>query len=182
MKKSIVLFTILLTILGSCKKDDVNKNSKSCYTCMNTQLIGHDGIISEISSQYNVDIEKIYAAGYSNGGLMAYGLANYKTDLIATVAPVSGAMLDWKGPASHFMPTVHLHRTSDGVLLYNGDNYYSSAQSTLDYWIDFHNTLINPTASSSSNNGGMPIEHYVYDQVDSAVSVEHWKYIRGDRV
>ena len=52
-----------------------------------------ESMITEISSQYNVDMERIYAAGYSNGGMMAYGLANYKSDLIAAVASVSGVML-----------------------------------------------------------------------------------------
>ncbi len=50
-------------------------------------------IINKVSSQYNIDVERIYAAGYSNGGMMAYGLANYRSDLIAAVASVSGAML-----------------------------------------------------------------------------------------
>ena len=268
MKKSILLFTILLTFLGSCKKDDVNDNSESCYSNTNAQTIVHDGInreyvlyipnsydgtsavpvlfnfhgfgdnasdymnnadmravaesdtfilvypqgscsdgsshwnpcptggdnkstaddvgfvesmISEISSQYNVDMERIYAAGYSNGGMMAYGLANYKSDLIAAVASVSGAMLDCIGSTSHPMPVVHLHGTSDGVLPYNGSSDWSSAQSTLDHWINFNNTITTPTASSD-NSGGMTIEHFVYDQGDSLVSVEHYKYIGGDHV
>ncbi|MDG1811406.1 MAG: PHB depolymerase family esterase [Polaribacter sp.] len=268
MKKSILLFTILLTILSSCDKDDVNANSESCYTNSNAQSIVHDGInreyvlympnsydgatavpvlfnfhgfggsasefmqeadmrslaeadtfiliypqgscldgsshwnacpaggdnksnaddfgfveaiINELSSQYNVDVERIYAAGYSNGGMMAYGLANYKSDLIAAVASVSGAMLDCTGPTNHPMPVVHLHGTSDGVLPYNGGNGWNSAQSTLDHWIDFNNTTTNPTVSTD-NSGGMTIEHYAYDQGDSSVSVEHYKYIGGDHV
>ena len=267
MKKSILLFTFLLTIHGSCKKDD-NKNPEECYSNNNAQCIVHDGVnreyvfyipnsydgtssvplmlnfhgfggsasdymqeadmrslaeadtfiliypqgscldgsshwnpcptggdnkstaddlgfvesmISEISSQYNLDMERIYAAGYSNGGMMAYGLAHYKSDLIAAVASVSGVMLDCRGPTSHPMPVVHLHGTSDGVLPYNGNTYYSSAQSTLDHWINFNNTTTTPTVSSD-NSGGMTIEHYVYDQGDSLVSVEHYKYIGGDHV
>ena len=229
MKKSILLFTILLTILSSCDKDDVNANSESCYTNSNAQSIVHDGInreyvlympnsydgatavpvlfnfhgfggsasefmqeadmrslaeadtfiliypqgscldglshwnacpigednksdaddfgfveaiITEISSQYNVDMERIYAAGYSNGGMMAYGLANYKSDLVAAVASVSGVMLDCTGSTNHPMPVVHLHGTSDGVLPYNGNNDWNSAQSTLDHWINFNNTVV----------------------------------------
>ena len=268
MKKSILLFTILLTFLGSCKKDDVNDNSESCYSNTNAQTIVHDGInreyvlyipnsydgtsavpvlfnfhgfgdnasdymnnadmrtvaesdtfilvypqgscsdgsshwnpcpiggdnkstaddvgffesmISEVSSQYNVDMERIYAAGYSNGGMMAYGLANYKSELIAAVASVSGTMLDCTGPISHPMPVLHLHGTSDGVLPYNGNTYYSSVQSTLDNWISFNNTITNPT-TNSDNSSGMTIEHYVYNQGDSSVAVEHYKYIGGDHV
>ena len=267
MKKSILLFTILLMILSSCRADD-NENSEQCYSNNNAQSIVHDGVnreyvlyipnsydgtssvsvlfnfhgfgdnasdymnnadmravaesdtfilvypqgscsdgsshwnpcptggdnkstaddvgfvesmISEISSQYNVDMERIYAAGYSNGGMMAYGLANYKSDLIAAVASVSGAMLDCIGSTSHPMPVVHLHGTSDGVLPYNGSSDWSSAQSTLDHWINFNNTITTPIASSD-NSGGMTIEHYVYDQGDSSVSVEHYKFTGGDHV
>ena len=274
MKKAILLFTILLTIL-SCSKDDVNNNldqnplikiqtPKSCYTNINTQSIVHDGIIreyilyipnsyyggsaapmlfnfhgfgesasdfmsfadmrslaesdtfilvypqgscldgsshwnaclsrgdnksnaddfgfiesmiSEISSQYSVDMGRIYAVGYSNGGMMAYGLANYKSELIAAVASVSGAMLDCIGPTNHPIPVVHLHGTSDGVLPYNGSSDWNSVQSTLDHWINFNNTVLTPFITIDNN-----IERYVYDQGDSLVSVEHYKYIGGDHV
>ena len=140
-----------------------------------------ESIISEISSQYTIDMERIYAAGYSNGGMMAYGLANYKSDLIAAVASVSGTMLNCTGPTSHPMPVVHLHGTSDGVVSYNGSNDWNSVQSTLEYWISFNNTISIPTIDTD-NTGGMTIEHYSYEQGDNSVSVEHYKYIGGDHV
>ena len=140
-----------------------------------------EAMISEISSQYNLDMERIYAAGYSNGGMMAYGLANYKSDLIAAVASVSGTMLNCTGPTSHPMPVIHLHGTSDGVVSYNGSNDWNSVQSTLDYWTSFNNTISTPTIYTD-NTGGMTIEHYVYGQGDNSVSVEHYKYIGGDHV
>ena len=264
MKSPILFFTILITILSSCKKDDVKNNSEECYSNTNAQTLVHDNInreyvlyipnsydgtsavpllvnfhgfggsasefmsyadmrsiaetdtfilaypqgscldgsshwnacptggdnksdaddfgfvesmINEISSQYNIDMERIYAAGYSNGGMMAYGLANYKSDLIAAVASISGVMLDCTGPTSHPMPVVHLHGTSDGVLPYNGGDGWNSAQSTLEHWINFNNTVLTPIVISDNN-----IEHYVYDQGDSLVSVEHYKYIGGDHV
>ncbi len=267
MKNTFFLFSVLLILIISCKKDK-NDNEESCYSNANAQTIVHDGItreyvlyvpssydgsspaplmfnfhgfggsaseymleadmrsiaesdtfiliypqgtclngsshwnacpiggdnksnaddfgfvesiINEISSQYNVDSECIYAAGYSNGGMMAYGLANYRSELIAAVASVSGAMLDCTGQTSHPMPIIHLHGTSDGVLPYNGSSDYSSVQSTLNHWINFNNTISSPTITTD-NSGGMTIEHYIYDQGDSLVSVEHFKYIGGDHV
>ena len=138
-----------------------------------------ESMINEISSQFNVDMERIYAAGYSNGSMMAYGLANYKSELIAAVASVSGGMLDCTGNTSHPMPIVHLHGTSDIILPYNGSFGWNSAQSTLDYWINFNNTTIKQNLSTY-NSEGMTIEHYVYGQGDNSVSVEHYKYIGGD--
>ena len=140
-----------------------------------------EALINEISSEYNVDVKRIYAIGYSNGGMMAYGLATYKSDLIAAIASVSGAMLNCKDSSSHPMPVVHLHGTSDGVLPYHGDSNYNSVQNTLDYWIHFNTTATKPTVNSE-NNGGITIEHYVYDQGNNSVSVEHYKYIGSDHV
>ncbi len=273
MKKSILFPAILLIILSSCIKSDLNDNLKECYLNYNPETIVHDGLnreyvlyipdsydgtsevplmlsfhgfggiasefmsgamdgdsdmrflaesdtfilaypqgscldggshwnpcpiggdnkstaddigfveslINEISSQYSIDMERIYASGYSNGGMMAYGLANYKSDLIAAVASVSGAMLDCIGPTSHPMPVIHLHGTSDYSIPYNGSSEWSSVQSTLNHWINFNNTITTPTISTD-NSGGMMIEHYSYDQGDSLVSVEHFKYIGGDHL
>ena len=157
-----------------CPIDGDNKSSAD-------DLGFFEAMVNEISSQYNLDMERIYAAGFSNGGMMAYGLANYKSDLIAAVASVSGSMLDCLETPSHPMPVLHLHGTSDGVLPYNGDASFNSVQSTLDYWTNFNNTVSTPTINSD-NTSGMTIEQYVYDQGDNSVSVEHYKYIGGDHV
>ena len=175
---------ILVYPQGSCL--DGSSHWNPCPTGGDNKSTADDvgfveAMISEISSQYNLDMERIYAAGYSNGGMMAYGLANYKSDLIAAVASVSGTMLNCTGPTSHPMPVVHLHGTSDGVVSYNGSNDWNSVQSTLDYWINFNNTVSTPIVNID-NTGGMTIEHYVYDQGDNSVSVEHYKYIGGDHV
>jgi polyhydroxybutyrate depolymerase len=46
MKKAILLFTILFSILSSCKKYD-NKNPEEYYSNTNTQTIVHDGLNRE---------------------------------------------------------------------------------------------------------------------------------------
>ncbi|MCT4665298.1 MAG: dienelactone hydrolase family protein [Flavobacteriales bacterium] len=140
-----------------------------------------EAMINDISYDYSVDSKRIYAVGFSNGGMMAYGLANYKSELIAAVGSVSGTMLDCTGPTSHPIPVIHLHGTSDAVLPYHGNSYYNSTQSVLDHWIDFNNTTTSPTISTD-NGGGMTIEHYIHDQGDNLVSVEHYKYIGGNHV
>ena len=138
-----------------------------------------EAMINQLSSEYYIDLDRIYAGGYSNGGMMAYGLANYKSDLIAAVASVSGTMLNCTGSTNHPMPVVHLHGTSDDVVSYNGSTDWNSVQSTLDYWINFNNTTTTPTVNSE-NSGGITIEHYSYGQGENAVSVEHYKYIGGE--
>lgn len=113
--------------------------------------------------------------------MFAYGLANYKSNLIAAVGCVSGSILDFNCPTNHPMPIIHLHGTADKTIPYNGDNAYNSVQSALDYWINFNNTVTNPTVNSHTN-GTMTIEHYLYDQGDNNVSVEHYKFIGGEHI
>ncbi len=268
MKKSRLLFVLLLTLLGSCKKNEDKGSTTACDSITNAQTLIHEGvervyvlyvpnsytgnravpllfnfhgfggrandfmktadmralaesetfilvypqgsclagsshwnacppggenkseaddlgfitaIINELSSEYRVDSERIYAAGYSNGGMMAYGLANYKSDLIAAVASVSGAMLNCTGATTHPMPVVHLHGTNDAVLPYSGNSDWNAVQATLDHWINFNHTSTTPTVSSDTR-GGMTIEHNVYAQGDNAVAVEHYKYLGGEHV
>ena len=138
-----------------------------------------ESLIEKISSQYNIDLERVYVAGYSNGSMMAYGLANYKSELIAAVASVSGAMLGCIGPTSHPMPVVHFHGTFDEVIPYDGNGYYDAVQSTLDYWINFNNANTTPSIYTD-NSGTLVVDHYVYDQGDNSVSVEHYKYNGGE--
>jgi len=140
-----------------------------------------EAMINQISSEYYIDLNRVYAGGYSNGGMMAYGLANYKSDLIAAVASVSGTMLNCTGSTNHPMPVVHLHGTSDDVVSYNGSTDWNSVQNTLDYWINFNNTTTTPTVNSE-NSGGITIEHYIYDQGENSVSIEHYKFIGGEHV
>lgn len=140
-----------------------------------------EALLDQISLEYNVDRERIYACGYSNGGMFAYGLANFRSDLIAAVASVSGTMVDFNGTTSHPMPVLHLHGTSDLIIPYEGNSDYNSAQTVLEHWVNFNNTINNPTLITDSN-GGMTIEHYVYDQGDNNVSVEHYKYIGGEHI
>ena len=77
-----------------------------------------------ISSNYNIARDRIYAVGYSNGGMMAYGLANHKSDLVAGIVQASNVRLHY--PTSHPMPILHIHGTSDNDIPYGGSDEYIS--------------------------------------------------------
>mgnify|MGYP005620712317 CR=1 FL=1 len=110
--------------------------------------------------------------------MIAYGLANYKSETFAAVASVSGTMLDCTKTPSHPMPMVHLHGTADDTLPYVGNNYFKGAQTVLNHWAAFNNTDTKTTVTSDASSG-MTIEKYVYDQGGYGVAVVHYKYISG---
>ncbi len=140
-----------------------------------------EALISKLSSDYMIDPERIYACGYSNGGMFSYALACYHSDLIAAVGAVSGTMLDLDCTPSHPMPVIILHGTSDDVLPYNGSDDYNSVEAILNFWNDFNNTGTSPVENSVDDNG-TTIEHYRYTHKNNEVSVEHYKIIGGDHL
>ena len=93
-----------------------------------------EALNSHLVSNYSIDPSKIFACGYSNGGMMAYGLACYKQQIFSAVASISGVMLDTDCVSSIPVSILSIHGTADFVLPYNGNEYYSAVQETLAYW------------------------------------------------
>lgn len=138
-----------------------------------------NALLDQLVSDYSVDQERIYACGYSNGGMMSYALACYESERIAAIGSVSGIMIDQSSTCAPSHPTamINLHGTSDDVLPYNGDSETNSTQSTIDYWVNFNNANTSPTMEIDGN-----IERYIYADGDSSVSVDHYKYNGGGHV
>jgi polyhydroxybutyrate depolymerase len=49
-------------------------------------------IVAEVGTHLNVDLDRVYATGFSNGGYLSLRLACEAADLVAAVAPGSGAI------------------------------------------------------------------------------------------
>ena len=127
---------------------------------------------------YSIDSKRVYACGFSNGGMMSYGLAHHKSNLIAAVASVSGAMLDPESSPIHPMPVLIIHGTNDDVIPYNGSNDYNSLESTMNYWINF-NKIDSLSKSKTTTSGSYSIQYFSYGVGENGVSVEHYKVIQG---
>ncbi|MDA1019820.1 MAG: prolyl oligopeptidase family serine peptidase [Bacteroidetes bacterium] len=128
-----------------------------------------------------VNLKRVYAVGYSNGGMMSYALACYKSNLIAAIGSVSGSMLQTDCTPSHSIPLIKLHGTSDSVISYDGNSYYSSVESTLYFWINFNKTSTTPVFKTVDDNG-TTIQKYLYDGGINEASIEHYKILNGSHV
>ena len=81
-------------------------------------------LIDEISGNYNIDSERIYSCGMSNGGFMSYRLACEMNDRIAAVASVTGSMAPLIFPdcdPGKAVSVMQIHGTADGTVPYSGD-------------------------------------------------------------
>ncbi len=143
-----------------------------------------EAMLDDIGNNYNIDLDRVYVCGYSNGGFFSYSLACYHSNKIAALGSVSGTMMDeTKNNCEPIHPTamINLHGTSDNVVPYGGGEGLSSIDNVLTYWINYNHTDQSPIVSSDEHNG-TTIEHYAYINGDSSVSVEHYKIIGGDHV
>lgn len=79
-------------------------------------------LIDKLEASYNIDPERIYANGFSNGGGMAFVLSCTLSDRIAAVGMVGAAQtLPWTWCTDHRpVPMITLHGTADRMAPYNG--------------------------------------------------------------
>lgn len=138
-----------------------------------------ESLIGKISGEYNVDSERIYAVGYSNGGMFSFGLALHKSELFAAVGSVSGTMLNCDHSSSHQIPVITINGSSDSVVPYTGSSDYNSVEFVLNYWNNFNNTNDSPITNSINSNGTR-IDYLGYFDGTNGASVEHYKIVGGD--
>jgi polyhydroxybutyrate depolymerase len=79
-------------------------------------------LIDRLASDYNIDPNRIYANGLSNGGGMSFVLACHLSERIAAVGLVSGAYLfPWEScRLSRPVPAIVFHGTDDPIVPYYG--------------------------------------------------------------
>lgn len=113
-------------------------------------------LISDINKEYRVDLARVYAIGYSNGGMMAYGLACCRGDLIAAVGIMSGIMLPGSCDVDEYTSIIHFHGTADDVILLDGSNENQTVTDGIDFWLE-HNNIPSSNLVSTELNDGLVI-------------------------
>lgn len=79
-------------------------------------------LIDELSRQYPIDLQRVYANGLSNGGGMSFALSCRMPDRFAAVGLVGAALLlppTWC-KAKEPMPMIGIHGAADTMALYGG--------------------------------------------------------------
>lgn len=87
-------------------------------------------LIDKLEQEYNIDKNRIYADGISNGGGMAFGLSCKMPERIAAIGAISAPqILSWDRCAdTKPVPTIVFHGTADPVVAYNGGSSAISPQ------------------------------------------------------
>jgi polyhydroxybutyrate depolymerase len=73
-------------------------------------------VIDEVAKSVQVDTNRVYACGMSNGAMMCYRLAAELSDRIAAIAPVAGTIAIRESKPKRPVPVLHFHGTEDALV------------------------------------------------------------------
>ncbi len=128
-----------------------------------------NALIDTLSSQYNIDPERIYSTGMSNGGYMSYRLACELDHKIAAIASVTGSMTPIQiancNPERK-MPILQFHGTVDATVPYDGAIWTLSMDDLIEFWVDHNNCEGEATITEIPN---------IVENDFSTVSVKHYE-------
>ena len=144
-------------------------------------------LIDSISAQYNINLDRVYSTGMSNGGFMSFRLACELSERIAGIGSVTGSILPatlTSCNALHSTPVMQIHGTSDGTVAYTGGAGWTEPVSSLvDYWADFNNCTVAPIVENVPDidlTDGSTVEKFSYINGDNCTEVVHYKIMNGD--
>lgn len=77
-------------------------------------------LVASLASVLPIDLDRVYAVGFSNGGMLAYRLACEAADVVAAVGVVAGALAVEGCEPEAPVSALHLHGTADDVVPVDG--------------------------------------------------------------
>jgi polyhydroxybutyrate depolymerase len=100
-------------------------------------------IINAVKEDYNVDPDRIFLIGHSNGGFLSYRAAYDHSDTIAAIASLAGANhVEERDAPANPVHILQIHGTADGTIAYTGSqiqgNYYPSALDSVKTWAGYN--------------------------------------------
>ena len=142
-------------------------------------------LLGELSNNYQIDRDRVYAAGFSNGAAFAFGLACYQSQNIAAVVSVSGSMSPTQQQEcdpQHPTPVMTIHGTQDSYFTYQG-GYYLSMNAVTDYWTLFNQTQTTlPTETVTDSKNNYIVEKFSHTQGNNGSKVDHIKVNGGPHI
>ena len=146
----------------------------------NTDDIGFiELLIRNLQQDLSVDPNRIYATGFSNGGMFSYALGCFTEGLIAGVAAVSGLQLNLVNCSpSHPISVLIAHSTTDDVIPYTGSSDVASVDETVSFWRTANQTS-SEAKESRHNLGDETVWIYTYTGGTNGSEVLHYKVDNG---
>ena len=105
------------------------------------------GMIDLLEGTHNINTDRVYSCGMSQGGYMSFVLACSMYDRIAAIASVAGSMapgLNAVCAPTRPVPVMMIHGTADGIVPYTGGLQNDAIPDVIDFWVQYNNCDITP--------------------------------------
>ena len=119
-------------------------------------------LIVKLQDQLSIDPERVYASGFSTGGMFSYALACFCNEPIAGVAAVSAAQLNLVDCAPSPINVFIAHGTDDDLLPYYGSSDIASIDEVVSFW-----TSVNQTSTVAQESSYAFEKETVYQYIYS---------------
>ncbi|MCO5259049.1 MAG: T9SS type A sorting domain-containing protein [Crocinitomicaceae bacterium] len=151
-------------------------------------------LIDTLVANYRIDVNRIYATGFSNGGFMSHTLACELSDKIAAIASVSGTMAIYTQYGvngslcnpTRPVPVMQIHGDADNVVPYNGgasiNLQIAPVDSVLNFWIHHNNCNSTPSVDNIPDIDtwdNCTATHYLWNGGDLGVTIELYRINLG---
>jgi polyhydroxybutyrate depolymerase len=131
-------------------------------------------LLDDLETLVNVDPQRIYATGISNGAIMAYRLACELSDRIAAIGAVAGTQnIDVCAP-DRPVPVLHIHGDRDAHVPYHGGVgvglsgvSFTSVGETIAFWVRQNGCAPEPEVTQTGN-----IRQSIYSQCNQDATVQ----------
>jgi polyhydroxybutyrate depolymerase len=116
-------------------------------------------LLDQLVQEVNIDPNRVYAAGMSNGAMMAYRLGSEMADVFAAIAPVAGPMGTETCHPSQPVSVIHFHGSDDEFVPVEGGvgrrsvtgTHHFSLEHTIHAWVQANNCPPQPVTETITN-------------------------------
>ena len=144
-----------------------------------------NALIDSVSLKYNIDSNRIYACGFSNGGTFSYELICGLSNKIAAFGSVGGNFSINENRLCNIereIPLIHIHGTRDRLQKYNhSDGDFLSTIESVNYWAKYNQFDIKVVENIEDfhKKDGTTVEKHTYSKNNSNTQVIHFKVVKG---
>jgi polyhydroxybutyrate depolymerase len=141
-----------------------------------------NAMIDTLSNHYNIDSEKVFACGFSNGGFMSLKLAGELSHRIAAVASVGGVVTNSNIATcdpSRAMPVLLICGTEDPICA--GNSAWLSADQSASFWSSKDNCVEENSIllEDVDPSDGCTVEKISYTSCDDNRKIIYYRIIGG---
>jgi polyhydroxybutyrate depolymerase len=143
-------------------------------------------LLGDLEGRIQVDRNRVYATGHSNGGIFAHRLAAERSGIIAAVAPVAGSLDLRTFAPTRAVPVLQIHSVDDPRALYpgglgppfpgtNNRIQHQPVQAGLDRWIAANGCSTRADTTDQKIGTGQTATRLAWRNCRDGAEVAHWK-------